>query len=300
MFDVILEILPLLAIAVLGYLAKATSILKKEHGGILLRIVFYFALPALILTSVSHAELKIEYALLPLASALIILTIYFISSLTGKKLKLNKKALGVFLVGTMIINNGFIIPFVFASFGEAGLSRLFIFDFSNGLIVFTFVYFLACKYGENNYSKKVLRRKLIFSPPIWAMIIAVIFNLKDVSFGNTTNEFLQILGKLTIPLLMLSLGLFFNRKIVKFKALSLAISIRMFGGLLLGYIFTIIFGFEGLTKTIVLISASAPIGYNTLTFSSLEKLDDEFAASLVSYSILIGIIYTPILIWLFA
>jgi predicted Na+-dependent transporter len=40
------------------------------------------------------------------------------------------------------------------------------------------------------------------------------------------------------------------------------------------------------------------VGYNTLTFSSLAKLDVEFASSLVSVSVLLGLIYTPILILL--
>ena len=41
----------------------------------------------------------------------------------------------------------------------------------------------------------------------------------------------------------------------------------------------------------------APTGATTLTYSALEDLDIEFASSLVSYSILFGLFFIPILIY---
>jgi len=52
-----------------------------------------------------------------------------------------------------------------------------------------------------------------------------------------------------------------------------------------------------LTRMIVLLGSSAPIGFNTITFASMEELDKEFAASLVSASIVTGIIYVPLFIF---
>jgi predicted permease len=69
-------------------------------------------------------------------------------------------------------------------------------------------------------------------------------------------------------------------------------------GLMLGFILVKLFDLEGLSKAVVLLGAAAPVGYNTLTFSSMENLDKEFAANLVSFSILTGIIFIPILIFL--
>ncbi len=95
---------------------------------------------------------------------------------------------------------------------------------------------------------------------------------------------------------MLSLGIYFSPKLVKIFPLISAIVIRMLFGLLLGFFFVELLNLEGLTRLIILIGSAAPVGYNTLTFSSLENLDKEFAASLVSFSILIGIVFIPILI----
>jgi hypothetical protein len=69
-------------------------------------------------------------------------------------------------------------------------------------------------------------------------------------------------------------------------------------GLLLAFIFVTIFNLEGVMKAVVLVCAGSPVGYNALVFSTLEDLDKEFAANLVSFSILTGLIYVPILLFL--
>jgi hypothetical protein len=68
--------------------------------------------------------------------------------------------------------------------------------------------------------------------------------------------------------------------------------------LLLGIAFINLFNLQGLSKIVVLIMSSAPAGINTLTYSSMENLDNEFAASVVSYSTLIGMVFIPVLIYL--
>jgi len=69
------------------------------------------------------------------------------------------------------------------------------------------------------------------------------------------------------------------------------------GGLALGLALSWVFGLEGIVRDIVIICSSAPVGYNTLVLSSLENLDKDFAASLVSISLILGIIYVPLLMF---
>jgi predicted permease len=44
-----------------------------------------------------------------------------------------------------------------------------------------------------------------------------------------------------------------------------------------------------------LILSASPVGFNAVTFSSLEKLDDEFAASIVSMGLITGLIFISML-----
>ena len=79
------------------------------------------------------------------------------------------------------------------------------------------------------------------------------------------------------------------------KKIIIVFSLRILGGLFLGVALTALFGLEGVTRSVIIICSSAPVGYNTLVLSSLENLDKDFAASLVSISLILGIIYVPIL-----
>ncbi len=130
------------------------------------------------------------------------------------------------------------------------------------------------------------------------MVIAIGMNLIGLKIHESAVSLFKLLGDITIPLLMITLGLYFSPKLVHKWAVGSGILIRMAGGFAIGYLLTLLFGFDGLNRVIVILSATAPIGYNSLTFASLENLDKEFAASLVSFSVLIGLVVIPLLIWL--
>ena len=69
-----------------------------------------------------------------------------------------------------------------------------IFDFGNGLLAFTFVFYLACKYGNNKRDSKAMIKKIFYSPPLWALIIAIILNLIKIEIPNIGMDFFKILG----------------------------------------------------------------------------------------------------------
>lgn len=298
MEKILTEIFPVILLFVLGYILKRVNVFKKENGDILLKIVFNIALPALVILSLSKSRLTWEFMFLPVISFSIIIVSYFIALLTARLLKLERKTFGTFLIGAMILNIGFMLPFVIAGYGEEGLARLIIFDMGNGITVFTFVYYQACKYGSHSGHPKAVLVKFIKAPPIWGIMTGLLLNFLNVEIPVIAFNFLKIAGDLTIPLLMISIGIFFEPRFVKLPAMISVIGIRMGLGLLFGILITRVLGLEGLTRSIIILGSSTPVGYNTLTFSSIEKLDKEFAASIVSVSILIAIFYIPLLIFL--
>ncbi len=44
----------------------------------------------------------------------------------------------------------------------------------------------------------------------------------------------------------------------------------------------------------ILLLCVAPIGFNTVTFASLEKLDVDFASSTLSLSLVVGVVLTTL------
>lgn len=298
MAHIALKIASVIFIFALGYILKRIRLLKPADGDVLMKIVFYVAAPCLIFLSVSKAEITTALLLLPLSAGLIIFTTFWLAYYTAKFYRLPPSTFGAFLAASLIMNNGFMMSFVFAVFGEDGLARLVMFDFANGLITFTFVYYLACRYGAQQMGKKVKLHKFFLAPPLWGLLIGLLFNLAGIEVGKAVTGFLQPLASLLIPLIMLSLGIYFTPRFTPFKPMITAVILRMGVGFLLGLVFIELFGFEGLNKKIVLLCSMAPVGFNTIVFASLEKLDKQFAAGVVSLGIITGVIVIPLVILL--
>ncbi|PLX01282.1 MAG: hypothetical protein C0594_13450 [Marinilabiliales bacterium] len=295
MDEILYKIGPIVVLFAIGYLLKLLKILKSTDGDIFLKVVFYISLPALILNSVSKIELSTELAFFPVSSAILISIMFLLTKLTSRFFKFDNQTKGVYITGPMILNIGFALPFIIAFYGDTGLAKMALFDVSNGFLVFTWSYYLSCKYGGSG-SGKVFIKKILLSVPLWALMVGLTLNLGHIKINGFFSELFTISGSLTIPLLMIALGAYFSPKIVLFKSLLLAVGIRMGAGFLIGWALCEIIGLSGIDRSIILIGSSVPIGFNTIVFASLEKLNREFAASLVSVSILIGMLLIPLII----
>ncbi|MFX1518178.1 MAG: AEC family transporter [Promethearchaeota archaeon] len=283
---------------ILGILLRSSRLLKQEDADIFLKIVFYVSLPALILDTIPAVEINLDYFFLPIISSLIIIISFLVSSLVSEYQKFEKKTKGVYIIGTMILNLGFNVPFVIGFYGPEGFARAAFFDIGNILLFLSFTYYIAQKYGATNSEENIsfLNKKLLTSPPLIALCIGIVFNITGISFDSNVNYLLDLLGGLLTPLLMLSIGIYFNPKLNKIFPISQVIFIRMGLGLILGIVFTFLLGLDGLSNKIIIISSAAPVGFNTLTYASLEELDKEFAADILSIGIPLGIVTISLLL----
>lgn len=292
------KIIPLIIAFFAGIAVKQLKMLSKEDAPILLRFVLSVSLPALTIVAVTRVKLSADVAFIPLAAMIVVFIIYFISSFAGKLLRLPRATYGSFLVGTMIMNSAFALPFFAAAHGDEGLARASVFDIGNSFLIFTFIYFNAIKYGDNPHTDKINWSKFLRLPPLWGLIFAMLFKLLRIEIPVVGVNFLNLIGQPTVPLVMISLGLYFEPRLQNLKTAFLAVFIRMGIGLALGYGMALLFGLHGVTRSVVVVCSALPIGFNTLIFANLENMDREFAATEVSISIMIALFYIPWLIWL--
>ena len=294
---VLFKIVPVVLTFLLGFLLRRVGLFNKSNADLFIKLFFHVAMPALILLSVPRLELSLKVVTLPLMAALINLSTCGIAYAVGRRFHLDRPAFGVFVIGSMVMNTGFTFPFILSAYGPEGMAFAALFDFGNAAVVLSFGYYLACRYGgDGNQGSMALLRKFLASSPLIALVVAVVFNLAGVHVPEVGIEFLKILGGMTTPLMMLSLGIYFDTRIFRTGPLSAVIALRMLLGLLLGSLCVVLFDLHGLVKVVVLILSSAPAGMMTLTYSTMENLDKDFAASVVSYSTLIGLFLVPLFI----
>ncbi|MDZ4120922.1 MAG: AEC family transporter, partial [Candidatus Cloacimonadaceae bacterium] len=279
--------------------AKRIKLLKKEDAAVMLKLVLSVTLPALTILSIYKASLTLNMAFIPVSAMLVVFIMYGISSLFGSLVKMPRTTFGSFLVGTMIMNTAFSLPFFWAAFENEGLARASLFDIGNTILIFTFTYYNAIKYGENSKSDRIDWSKFLRLPPLWGMAIAFVIKGMRVTIPDAGLNFLNLLGQPTTPLIMLALGLYFEPQLKNIGRASVAIFIRMGLGLMIGWLLATVFGLQGVSRTVVIVNSATPIGFNTLIFANLENMDREFAATIVSISILIALFYIPFMIYLF-
>lgn len=296
MLEIFQKLTPVLLTFGAGILLRVAGVVNRRDAEVLLRIVFYAAAPALILSTVSRLEITASLAALPFMAASTYIFTFAASNILLKKVDAERGAMGAAMVGAMIMNIGFLLPFIIAVYGSEGFARAAIFDSGNAVIVFSFAYYTACRYGKPGAAEpRAAVRKLLTAPPLWAIVIAFGLNFAGRPPTGQLNVFLEMLGAQTITLVLLALGVFFEPAISHPRLLFGALAIRIGVGLFCGAALSHLFGLTGLTRTIVILCSAAPVGYNTLTYSSLVGLDTAFAANLLSCSIAIGIPAVPLL-----
>ncbi len=298
MLEIYIKLLPVFAWFLLGLSLKKFNILTQQHGANLLKFMFFFTLPALVLAKISETELGTDKFYLPLMNVGVNLACLGVMALITRKMEIRREVLGVMLVACMITNNFFVFPFILAVFGNEALVDAMIFDIGNAITTLTIAYALAFAYGPVELQFKNIALNVIKLPVVWALIVALGLNLSGYHLPYQLINILDPIGLLTNPIILVALGIYFNFKMENRRLLLLTAGVRMGLGLFIGIVFTLLFGLQGVTAMSVILCCAAPVGFNALTFPALAKLDMAFASSITSMTILIGLISTPILMYL--
>lgn len=139
--EILVNIIPAILLILCGFLLKEAKLLKTEDGSSLLKIVFYIGAPAFIYLAIINTEIDRSYIpLLLVAPFVFVITILILSILRKTILKnLPLKTFGAMALGILIMNTGFLIPFIEQGYGQEGISRLIITDLGNSLILYSLV-----------------------------------------------------------------------------------------------------------------------------------------------------------------
>jgi len=298
MLTILLQLLPIFTYFGLGMLIKRLGVAERAHGEFLLRFVFFVTLPLLILTSVPNLNFTASKALLPLINITVNLVCMGLAWLAIRARKLDRRTAGTMLVNTGIVNNSFMFPFILAVYGQAGFADAVLFDFGNALLMATFVYAQAFKYGGEPGGGWTMLVRIMKSPLVWSLFLSVALALSGAALPALVLTIITPLAQMTAPLILIALGTFFSLKIANLPVALAIAGIRLGGGLIAGLLLATLLGLEGTTYAVIVLCCAAPIGFNALTYSSLAKLDTELSASAVSLSILAGLLYIPVLMLL--
>jgi predicted permease len=299
MTGILFDVAPIFVYFLIGVLLRSLRLAERSHGDFVLRLAFFVTLPLLILLTLPNATLTADKLMLPLANIVVNVLCFAAMLLLTMPLGLPRPALGALAMNTLIVNNAFMFPFVLAIYGESGFADAVLYDFGNAIMVATVTYAIAFRYSDETYQPWVMLKRIAGSPLLWALAIGVALSVTGTVIPDEIVPVIEPVARMTAPLILIALGIFFSLETRQFRLVGLSLAIRMGLGLAFGAGFAFLVGLDGQTFVVVALCSAAPIGFMALTFSSMARLDTELTASAVSLSILLGLIYIPLLLLLF-
>jgi predicted permease len=293
-----LRIALLILLFIAGFAARRVGWLKPPQAGFMLRMVITAGLPALFIADISRIPLRSDLVLLPLGSLTIMLVTLAAALIAGRAMRLPRPEMGALVLCGVSLNNGFLFPFVIAAWGQEGFAQLALFDLGHIIGQSTFVYVLAAWYGGHGASTSAILRRVFTFPPLWALLAALALNVSDTALPAWLVAVLRATGQAILLLVIVALGVLFDARLLRDGRVLAALALRLALGLALGLLLAWAFDVEGMTRAVLVLGAAAPIGFSAVVFADRENLHRELAASAASISVLLGLAYVPVALWL--
>ncbi len=284
--NLIQVVLPIFLIIALGaFLSKV----KKLNLDPFIFIIMYITAPALIISSIQKSEIKITgFFSMFIYSLIVALSLWLISSIILKLFKIKEKGIQLPM---MVGNSGYLgFPVALFAFGVLGLSYAVVYSAVDTIILMSLGIYIA---SHKNSFKEIFK-----VPLIYAVIIALFFNLINYKLPNLALTPLDMIGQITIPLALMVLGYrLIKIKIKDVKKALLASLFKIGVGFILALSIVNIFSLTGIVKNILILQAAMPSAVLTMILCQKYKRDADLVASVILISTLLSIITIPLVLW---
>lgn len=309
MLQAYVKIFAIFALMFLGYFLSYKQWFSNRTADVFSKLVLNIALPFNMFLNMTANFSRDEF--LTLFSGMIIpvisMTVTFIISLLYRKLaKVTPSRQGTFTAMFTYSNTIFIgLPINLAIFGEKAIPYALLYYIVNTTFFWTLgIYEIAqdnpdIEKARIAFHPLVLLKK-IFTPALLGFIIGLLWVLTTFDVPQFITSFGGYLADLTTPLSMFVIGI-----IIYFSGLkNLKMNKDIFGVLLGRFVFSpvivwllgFVFPVPPLMLAVFMIQSSMPVQNSIAILARNYNADEEFGASSLGYSVLVYLVYIPILL----
>ena len=242
---------------------------KKTSIEPISQAALYLFSPALVLLGMANTDLPLESMAKIVAFGVLLTAImYVIARVTGIALRLDSSAQSSVLLAVLVMNAGNLsLPIVSLAFGDAGLDRALVLFAVIALAAATLGVFIAAR-GQHGAGAAL---KAMLQQPIgYAAVGGLALNLLHVGLPSLMLNATQLLANAAFPAMLLVLGgnLMKHRGIVEWRTVAVAVVLRLWVGLAVGYGLLLLLGVDELTRNALLVTASAPTAVVVIVLST--------------------------------
>lgn len=252
-------------------------------------LVTYFGTPCLLFYSLSSVNL-LPNTLLNMGLAALFANIAFII-IGALILAICHLPHRVYLQTLSFPNVGNVgLPLCYFAFGEEGLAL--------GVTFFAIYVVFQMTVGAAFVSGTFSAMTLFKMPIIPATILATIFLFNDFQVPKPLYNTTKLIGDLTIPLMLITLGVSLARLRVHHLKTSFFLStIRLSMGLGVGIILVSLMNLSGSAAGVVILQCSMPAAVFCYLFAQVYDQQPEEVAGIVIVSTILGFSFLPLLLW---
>jgi len=288
--DQLNDSLPILLLIAVGVVVRITGLVTRETRLVLTRLVYNVTIPAAIFSSIARASISSDLVLLSLIGFVLPCVFTGIMYLATRDIATNPARRGVLLVAnvTLVV---FAYPFFEAHFGTLGLTRIAVYDVGNALFAGSVALWLAQAFGTTSTGAQGPNwRRILTSPLLVAALAGAAFSFLGIPLSGVLGNTLDLLKSANTPLAMIAVGTFLDPDASHSHLLVRYVGVRMVLGAAVAWLSALVLGLQGVDLIAATVGAGMPAGTTALVYAGQEGLDAEFAASLISGSLLVGIL----------
>ena len=287
LYNIFAIISPVFVCALIGY-----TWVKSGHPfetPFVSRIVMNVGAPCLIYSTFMDIELERD-AFIAMASAAFITMVIFgiVGFIVLKIFNWDQRA---FLPGQIFPNVGNMgLPLCLLAFGDEGLALGLTYFTVN--IVFGFTVGIAVSSGAMSF------KELARNPMFWTVILTVSLVFAGVESPEWIYNTTDLLGGLTIPLMLIALGVSLAQFKITSLQRSLTLAVMRIGlGFAVGIGVAMLLGLEGAARGILIMQCSMPVAVFAYLFAIRYDRQPEEVAATVVISTLMSFALLPALLW---
>ena len=290
-FQIFIVLFPVILCAFLGALWARSG--QRYDSDFVSRLVLNIGAPALILSTLSQVAIDPSlFADIAIACVLVSLTMALLGFVIPRLLGDDVRTYLPSFVFPNVGNMG--LPVCMFAFGEQGLALALIFFMVLSVAHFPVGILMA---GGREAGGLM---GIIKMPILYAIALAVLLMMSGAVLPDFLNNAVSLIGAMTIPLMLITLGVsLYSLKVSGWGKALLYSLIRILGGLSAGFLVVWWLDIEGVARSVVLIQSSMPVAVFNYLFAVRFDRQPDAVAGLVVVSTLLSFVSLPILLsWL--
>jgi len=285
--NILTIIAPVAACIAAGYLWSRTG--HDYDTTFVTRLIMNLGAPFLVLSSFQEARPSLgAIGEVGLAAVCVTLVTAVATLLVLRLLRLDYRTYFPPVVFQNTGNMG--LPLCLFAFGDAGLAL--------GIVVFVWVSLMNFTVGVAIASGQRSVAKVLRTPLVWATLLSLVLAVTGVTLPAWIRNTAKILGDLTIPMMLITLGVSLARLSVSAFPRSAAIASMRFGfGFAAGWLVAAAFGLEGVARGVVILQFSMPPAvFNYLIAARYQRNSDEVAGVVVTGTVMSAVVVPLVLL----